>query len=75
MNHFSFEGFHQTKIRLCVMEHILRMTRVHIHGSKVQKEGGGIKDQNNRLSTRGLFVRLKKTWSSRVILRKTKLAV
>lgn len=35
-----------------VMDHILRMTRVRIHGSKVRKEGGGIKDQNNRLSKR-----------------------
>ena len=43
-------------------------------GATVCKEGGGMKDLKNRLSkARGAFVRLKKTWRSNNISRRTKL--
>ena len=43
-------------------------------GATICKEGGGMKDQKNRISkARGAFVRLKKTWRSSNISRKTKL--
>ena len=43
-------------------------------GATICKEGGGMKDIKNRISkARGAFVRLKKTWRSSNISRKTKL--
>ncbi len=43
-------------------------------GATISKDGGGTRDMKNRLSkARGTFVRLRKIWSSKQILRKTKL--
>lgn len=43
-------------------------------GAKVNKEGGGMEDLQNRLSkTRGTYVRLIKIWNSKSISRRTKM--
>ena len=43
-------------------------------GAKFSKEGGGLKDLQNRLSkARGAYFRLKRIWNSNSISRRTKL--
>ena len=64
----------QERISINRLDDIEKVDEITYLGAKLCKEGGGMKDQRNRLSkARGSFVRLKTIWSLKSVTKKTKL--